>query len=246
LKLTRFRSSSPPPACERHRMKPNGCRRKGSPMIRILGIAGSPVREGNTETFLKEALSVMAADPEVQTEILNLSGLQIAGCQHCNWCIKNQRPEKFCAISDGMDEVYPALARADVIILATPVHIGRMSGLMANMIDRMRVFVYGNVHRGKLKDKVGGALIVGFLRHGGLEVTLSNLNTTFALFNMISVGRGGLALTSLDGKGKTTRGVRHMVMQDAFGLFSAREVVQRAVEIARIIQAGKKALRISA
>lgn len=215
-------------------------------MIRILGIAGSPVEGGNTETLLKEALGVTASDAEVQTEVLNLSSLQITGCRHCNWCIKNQTPEKFCAISDGMDEVYPAVARADVIILATPVHIGRMSGLMANMIDRMRVFVYGIVHRGKLKDKIGGALVVGFLRHGGLEITLSNLNTTFALFNMISVGRGGLALTSLDGKGKTTKGVRHMVMEDAFGLFTAKDVVQRAVEIAKIVQAGKKALKISA
>jgi multimeric flavodoxin WrbA len=172
--------------------------------------------------------------------------LQITGCQHCNWCIKKQTSEKFCSISDGMDEVYPTLGRADVIILATPVHIGRMSGLMANMIDRLRVFVYGNVHGGKLKDKVGAGLVVAFLRHGGLETTLSNLNTTFALFNMISVGRGGLALTSLDGKGKTTKGVRHMVMEDAFGLFSAKEVVQRAVEIAKIVQAGKKALNRSA
>mgnify|MGYP001083207646 CR=1 FL=1 len=215
-------------------------------MIRILGIAGSPVKGGNTETLLKEALGVTALDPQVQTDILNLSGLQITGCQHCNWCIKNQTPGRFCAISDGMDEVYPALGRADVIILATPVHIGRMSGLMANMIDRMRVFVYGNVHRGKLKDKVGAGLVVGFLRHGGLEITLSNLNTTFALFNMISVGRGGLALTSLDGKGKTNKGVRHMVMEDAFGVFTAKEVVQRAVEIAKIVQAGKQALNLSA
>jgi len=214
-------------------------------MIRILGIAGSPVKAGNTEALLKEALRVTASDPEVQTEVLNLSGLQIAGCQHCNWCIKNQTPEKFCVVSDGMDEIYPAVVRADVIILATPVHIGRMSGLMANTIDRMRVFVYGNIHRGKLKDKIGGALVVGFLRHGGMEATLSNLNTTFALFNMISVGRGGLALTSLDGKGKTTKGVRHMVMEDAFGLFTAKEVVQRAVEIARIVQAGKNALKMS-
>jgi len=217
---------------------------KGSPMIRTLGIAGSPVKEGNTETLLQEALSVTGLDPEVQTEVRHLSGLSITGCWHCNWCIKNQTPEKFCVVSDGMDEVYPALARSDVIILATPVHIGRISGLMANMIDRMRVFVYGNVHRGKLKDKVGGALVVGFFRHGGLEVTLSNLNTAFALFDMISVGRGGLALTSLEGKGKTIRGVRQMVMQDAFGLSSARDVVQRAVEIAKIVRAGKEALRI--
>jgi multimeric flavodoxin WrbA len=215
-------------------------------MIRILGIAGSPVKGGNTETLLQEALGVTASDPEVQTKVLNLSSLQITGCQHCNWCIKNQTPDRFCVISDGMDEVYAAVAQADVIILATPVHIGRMSGLMANMIDRMRVFVYGNVHRGKLKDKIGGALVVGFLRHGGLETTLSNLNTTFALFNMISVGRGGLALTSLDGKGKTTKGVRHMVLEDALGLFTAKESVQRAVEIARIVQAGKKALKVNA
>jgi multimeric flavodoxin WrbA len=214
-------------------------------MIRLVGIAGSPVKEGNTETLLEEALGVTASDPEIQTEVLNLSSLQIAGCQHCNWCIKNQTPDKFCVISDGMDEVYSGLVRADVIILATPVHIGRMSGLMANMIDRMRVFVYGNIHRGRLKDKIGGALVVGFLRHGGLEITLSSLNTTFALFNMISVGRGGLALTSLDGKGKTTKGVRHMVLEDALGLFTAKEAVQRAVEIAKVVQAGKKALKIS-
>lgn len=215
-------------------------------MIQIVAIAGSPVKGGNVEAFLKDALRVNAGDPEVQTEVFNLSGLQIAGCQHCNWCLKNQTPEKFCAISDGMDEIYPAMVRADVVILATPVHIGRMSGLMANMIDRLRVFVYGNAHGGKLKDKVGGALVVAFLRHGGLEATLSNLNSTFALFNMISVGRGGLALTSLDGKGKTTKGIRHMVLEDALGVSSAREVVRRAVEIAKVIQAGKKALRASA
>ena len=212
-------------------------------MIHILAITGSPVKEGNTEALLKEALQVTSSDPEIQSEIFNLSGLAITGCQHCNWCLKHQTPDKFCALSDGMDEIYPALFRADVVILATPVHIGRMSGLMANMLDRWRVFVYGNVHRGRLKDKVGVSLIVAFLRHGGLEATHSLLDDTFALFNMIPAGRGGLALTSLDGKGKTTKGIRHMVLEDGWGLSSAREAVRRGVEIAKIIQAGKKALR---
>ncbi|MDI6754749.1 MAG: flavodoxin family protein [Thermodesulfobacteriota bacterium] len=213
-------------------------------MIHVLAISGSPVKDGNTEALLKEALAATSADPEVQSAVFNLSGLAIAGCKHCNWCLKHQSPEKFCALSDGMEAIYPALIRADVVILATPVHIGRMSGLMANMIDRMRVFVYGNVHRRKLKDKVGISLIVAFLRHGGLETTLSILNSTFALFNMIPVGRGGLVLSSLDGKGKTTKGVRHMVLQDEFGLYSAKEAVQQGMEIAKIIQAGKKALRL--
>jgi multimeric flavodoxin WrbA len=212
-------------------------------MIRILGIAGSPVREGNTEVLLKEALGALVSGPEIETRLLNLSGLEIAGCQHCNWCIKNQTPEKFCSLEDGMEEIYPALVRADAIILATPVHIGRMSGLMANMIDRMRVFVYGNVHRGRLTDKVGAALVIGFLRHGGLEMTLSILNTTFAAFGMISVGRGGMVLTSLEGKGKVTKGIRHMALEDGLGVLTSKEAVRRAAELAKIIQAGKKALR---
>jgi len=212
-------------------------------MIRILGIAGSPVKGGNTEALLKEALEVTSSDPGIQTEILYLSGRKIQGCTHCNWCIKNQTPETFCVLSDGMDEIYPALVRADAVILASPVHIGRLSGLMADMIDRMRVFVYGNAHRGKLTDKVGAALVVGFLRHGGLEMTLQILNHTFAIFGMIAVGRGGMALTSLDGKGRVTKGIRHMALEDGLGVLTAKGAVQRAAELARIIQAGKKALR---
>jgi multimeric flavodoxin WrbA len=212
-------------------------------MIRILGIAGSPVKEGNTEALLREALSPLSFDTEVVAETIHLSGLAIEGCTHCNWCIKNQTPDKFCALIDGMDEIYPALLRADAIVLATPVHIGRMSGLLANMIDRMRVFVYGNAHRGKLTDKVGAALVVGFLRHGGLEMTLSILNSTFALFGMIPVGRGGMALTSLDGKGKVAKGIRHMALEDGLGVLTAKDAVRRAAELARIVQAGKKALQ---
>ena len=138
-------------------------------MIQIVGIAGSPVKEGNVEALLKNALAVIGEDPEIQVEIFRLSTLKIEGCQHCNWCVKSQTPDKYCLLSDGMERIYPALAKADAILLATPVHIGRISGLMANMIDRMRVFAYGNAHRGRLKDKVGGALVVGFVRHGGLE-----------------------------------------------------------------------------
>ncbi len=211
-------------------------------MIRIAAVSGSPVKEGNTEALLHECLKGALEDREIAVEIFHLSGLKITGCQHCNWCVKKQTPDKFCAISDDMDQLYPAMVRAEVILLATPVHIGRMSGMMADMVDRMRVFVYGNAHQGKLKDKVGGALVIGFLRHGGLEATLNILNATFALFSMISVGRGGLVLSSQDGKGRLIKGVRHMALEDSYGVSTAKGMLERAVELARIIQAGKKTL----
>lgn len=213
-------------------------------MINLLAISGSPVRNGNTEALLKEALHVAETDPAIRTVSFYLSHLQINGCQHCNWCIKNQSPEKFCNISDGMDEIYPAFLKADLVLLATPVHIGRMSGLLANMLDRLRPFVYGNLYRGKLKDKVGISIILAFLRHGGLETTWQILNNSFALFQMIPVGRGGLVLSSLEGKGKVTKGIRYMALEDEYGLNSIQEVIRRGIELAKIIQAGKKALGI--
>ena len=62
---------------------------------------------------------------------------------------------------------------------------------------------------------------------------------------MITAGEGGLALTSIGGEGKLVKGCRHMVLEDKFGVASAKGVVWRAVEIARIIKAGKDALRMS-
>lgn len=223
----------------------SGNSRGSGKLIRIVAISGSPILDGNTAALLEEALRSIDGCPDVQFQIFHLAERDIAGCRHCNWCVKNQRPDQFCVIPDGMETIYPALVESDVLLLATPVHIGRMSGIMANMIDRLRVFAYGNLHRGRLRDKVGAALVVGFLRHGGLEMTLSLLNATFALFHMIPVGRGGLALSSLDGTGKVTKGIRHMVLQDSLGIASAREVVRRAVEIAQIVKAGKEALKIA-
>ncbi len=49
-------------------------------------------------------------------------------------------------------------------------------------------------------------------------------------------------MTSIDGKGKVSRGVRHMVLEDSFGVLSAKAVAARALSLARIVQAGKKAL----
>ncbi len=213
-------------------------------MIRILAINGSPVKGGNTAAVIREALSAVSDNPQIETKTIELFGLELCGCRHCNWCIKNQTAAKFCAVSDGMDELYTELINSDAVVLSTPVHIGRMSGLMANMIDRLRAFAHGNVHKFGLKDKIGGALVVGFLRHSGLETTLGMLNHTFAVFHMVPVGRGGLVLTSTDGQGKIKNGVRHMALEDSYGLASAKQVVLRAAELAMIVQAGKAALKM--
>lgn len=215
--------------------------------VKLLGISGSPIKGGNTETLLRTAFSDVDGLEDVDTVILGLADLDISGCNHCNWCTRKQSEGRFCAQLDDMTVIYPELLSADGIVLATPVHFGRLSGSMANMIDRLRCFVHGNRYHGRLHNKVGGSLAVAFIRGGGVETTLTTLNSALHIFEMVvATSRmyqlGAAAFTSLDGKGRVSKGVGHMVLKDDFGVESARRLVERIVELARIMKAGQEVL----
>jgi len=214
--------------------------------INILGICGSPIKQGNTEVFLEATLKAAKEMEDVTTEAVALSGKDISDCQHCNWCLNGQKPGHFCKQSDDMNGIYPLLIEADGLLLASPVYFARLSGQMACFIDRLRAFVYGNYYRGRLKGKVGGALAVGGTRHGGVETTLLSLNLAFSSLGMITVHERGTSLgaggvSSLSGTGKFTPDDKLAVLKDEYGLRSARRLARRMVELIRISKVGKEA-----
>ena len=215
--------------------------------IRILGVCGSPIKQGNTAAFLEATLKAAGETESVTTETVFLSGKDISDCQHCNWCLTRQKPGQFCQQNDDMNEIYPLLVEADGLLLASPVYFARLSGRMACFIDRLRAFAYGNYYRGQLKGKVGGALAVGWTRHGGVETTLLSLNFAFSSLGMLtahergaSLGAGGVS--SLSGTGKFTPDDRLMVLKDEYGLRSARRLARRMVELIRMVKLGREAL----
>ena len=215
--------------------------------IKILGVCGSPIKQGNTAAFLTATLKAAEEMDGVTTETVFLSGKDISDCQHCNWCLTRQKPGQFCQQNDDRNEIYPLLVEADGLLLASPVYFARLSGRMACFIDRLRAFAYGNYYRGQLKGKVGGALAVGWTRHGGVETTLLSLNFAFSSLGMLtahergaSLGAGGVS--SLSGTGKFTPDDRLAVLKDEYGLRSARRLARRMVELIRITKLGKEAL----
>ena len=216
-------------------------------MIKVLGISGSRIKNGNMTALLEEALAHGQQAQKIQTTILTLDDKEINPCNHCNWCVRSQTREKYCLQEDGMDSIYPKLLEADAIMMGSPAHFGRLSGLMADMIDRTRAFVHGKVYRLPLKNKIGGAMAVAFFRGGGIETTLSSINMFFYVHQMI-VATSGLyqlgagACSSREGKGRFEKEIRHMVLEDDYGVSSAKLQVERAVELARIFKAGQKAL----
>ena len=215
--------------------------------IKILGICGSPIKQGNTEAFLEATLKAAKEMEDVTTAAVSLSGKNVSDCQHCNWCLNGQKPGHFCKQNDDMSGIYPLLIEADGLLLASPVYFARLSGRMACFIDRLRAFAYGDYYHGQLRGKVGGALAVGWNRHGGVETTLLSLNLTFSSLGMITAHERGTALgagavSSLNGTGKSLPDDRLTVLKDEHGLRSARRLARRMVELIRISKLGKEAL----
>ena len=154
--------------------------------MKVLGIHSSPIKNGNTAFLLDYAVGEAAKSEGVTAEAIALSGLTIADCRHCNWCLAQQTPAKLCSIEDDASPILHQIRECDVLVLASPVYFGRMSGNMACLIDRTRCFMFGKSGRLALKGKVGVALAVGWSRNFGLETTLASLHTTFLMHEMLA------------------------------------------------------------
>jgi len=218
--------------------------------IKILGVCGSPIKGGNAEVFLSEALKTARDMGDVSTEIITLAGKQIEDCRHCNWCIAKQEEGKVCVLKDDMIEIYPRILQSDALLLATPAYATRLSGYMATFLDRFRPLVLGKHYRGVLVDKVGGALTVAWMRNAGVETTLLSVISSFLMWGMIvatpgegSCEFGAAGLTSEQGTGKFDPKDRLGVLKDSFGMKSAHNLGRRTVYVARIMKAGKQALK---
>jgi multimeric flavodoxin WrbA len=209
---------------------------------RIVGISGSPVKDGNMETFLRTMLDAVARD-DVHTGIVNLSRMRIGDCIHCNFCLTGQKPGKYCSLKDDAQEVFEKVEAADIIVLGSPVYFMRTSARLAALMDRLRVFVFGNVAGGRLRNKVGVSAAVAWLRNGGLETTHLSHLLAFLTLEMIPVSThsgvsplGASALASVGGSGGEDAAARQGILHDHAGLDSARLLMERALELARLLK----------
>jgi len=208
---------------------------------KILGISGSPVRKGNVDSFLASMMGI-ASEKGLYTETVNLSEMEIRDCNHCNFCLCKQKPGKYCSIDDDAQNIFEKLEAADIIILASPVYFMRTSGMMASFIDRLRVFIFGNIAGGKLRNKIGISAAVSWLRHGGMETTHLSHLYAFITMDMIPATihssicpLGASAVASIQGEGRFEASIRIGVSEDQAGLASAKAVIFRAVELHELL-----------
>lgn len=197
--------------------------------MKILGVACSP-REGKTTYFaLRECLAAAAeAQPRVETELIELAGLDIGGCVACGHC----KEEPVCSIDDAFNDLVPRLSDPAVrgMVIATPVYLGMMASQCKAFLDRS-ILLKRNGRR--LRDRIGGVLAVGQVRNGGQELTIQAVQAALLTHDMVCVSGAshfGAALWS-GGPGG--------IEGDEAGLEAARDVGRRVAEVAAM-QAGQQ------
>ncbi|MFC2045787.1 flavodoxin family protein [Chloroflexota bacterium] len=126
-------------------------------MMKVLGIACSPRKKGNTDILLEQALKG-AREDGAEVEFLPVRELDIKPCQGCSKCSKDGR----CRIKDDMHIVYDKMVAADGIIFSVPIYFWSMYGQAKVLMDRTFALRYPSL---KLTNKVGGLIMAG-TRHG--------------------------------------------------------------------------------
>jgi hypothetical protein len=104
---------------------------KPATQLKVLGIAGSPRRDGNTDRLLQQVMSG-ASSQGVKTKTVVLSELNISPCRHCDGCIKTGK----CVVDDDMQWLHIDLREADRIVLASPIFFMGVTAQTKAMIDR--------------------------------------------------------------------------------------------------------------
>jgi len=168
--------------------------------VKVLGIAGSPRRGGNTDLLLAEVMNGAASrGAEVKTIILN--DLKIAPCQHCDACLEAGR----CRIDDDMQMVYREMEAADRIVLASPIQFMGITAQMKAMIDRCqalwaRKYVLKLPPLGDGRERKGFFISVGGRKIANLfEPALVMIKTVFRILDITYAGE--LLFPGIDEKG---------------------------------------------
>lgn len=174
-----------------------------------LYVSGSPRQDSNTDDLLKLMLSSTGG------QFVKLADYQIEPCRSCWACRRRDK----CTVDDDMSRVLtPMLFAADAIVLDSPVYFNNVSAQIKAFMDRTWAI------RGKLKNKIGGAVVVG--RRYGSESAITAINAFFLKHEMLPANRGvsGIAFASGD------------VQQDRQAVTAAGRLAERILELETILR----------
>jgi len=150
--------------------------------MRVVAFNGSARKDGNTAIMIREVFKELDK-AGIETEMVQLAGQTIHGCQACYLCRENK--DERCGVTDDIvNDCIEKMLDADVILLASPTYFADVSTEIKALIDRAGMVARQNDDM--FRRKLGAAISVA--RRGGAIHTFDSLNHFFLIGQMIVVG----------------------------------------------------------
>jgi multimeric flavodoxin WrbA len=125
--------------------------------MKVLGISGSPRKEGKSGTY--KLVKTVVENTGCEYEIVSLRGKQISGCIACLGCAK----DNVCKVKDDLEPLREKLVEADAFVIGGPNYFSTLNVLTHAFFERWFQFRHqaGSTMWGKLAVAVGVGGIQG-------------------------------------------------------------------------------------
>ena len=107
--------------------------------MKVLVLQGSPRLNGNTAQMVA-AFREGAESAGHRVDVVDVCKKKIAGCLACEYCHTKGKGQ--CVQKDDMQEVYPLLDAAEMLVIASPIYYHGISGQLKCVIDRFYAAAY--------------------------------------------------------------------------------------------------------
>jgi multimeric flavodoxin WrbA len=104
--------------------------------MKILGIDGSPRKNGNTEKLVKNILQGAEANG-AKTRHYKVARMNISPCLGCMDC----RESGICIHEDDMTPIYDEIQSSHAIVIGSPVYMWQVNAQTKTFLDRLVLFI---------------------------------------------------------------------------------------------------------
>lgn len=144
--------------------------------MEIVCVLGSPRPKGNSTTIAKRFCE-KAEELGATVRAYTLNELDYKGCQGCMSC--KERTDR-CVLKDDLTEILNGIMEKDMLVLATPVYFGSVSGQVKTFIDRTFSFMVPDFRTNPNPSRLApGKKAVFISAQGGPEDMFTDIQTRY-------------------------------------------------------------------
>lgn len=170
---------------------------------KLLAIAGSPRKGGNTDLLLEEAIRA-SHQAGVDALLLRVSKLKLSPCTACGTCWKSGE----CVQQDDMQTVYTHLLDSHYIVIASPLYFMGVSSQLKALIDRCqalwarRYILKKELRNDRIRPRGLFISTAALSLPKGDKIFAGSIQTVKALFHVLGVEyKGEILCYGLEEKG---------------------------------------------